>query len=751
MTGSPKRANSFPPQSRDTRLIGPCSLAAVLGAVVVQSLALLTIFGFGTDATSATTIRDGENFSMSIEDPTARVCIMFPQSARDPAACGELTFPAQPPTSPGRRDLAIGLIRFVDRGASARAPFAVSFITESNSAEPDNEKAEAFAREVERVYAREHPGTSIRPGTSRVELRAVARMKVARAAYDLDGLNPDDRRLMEHHIFYFVWTDGGLYTFMLSTGGDHAAAVDAIADNSALSLKVLHPAQPSLLSPERRPLVAFFVWFMFAIYVTLDLLWAFLRPESQSTHPRSLAILPADTPLLNAVEFDVSTPARLRKPIRSAARAFKVIGLLSALQVAGYLDQYLGFLADLACAVVVVWCAFRVSKRLRSGSLLCAEIACAWCLVFAGVEVSHNLPKALRGSLDFYSVFFTLIGISLSVIPIGFLVRGLFAFRALRAYQKRVRNLGDPLATHPWEEGLYLRKHPRLVNKRSISGRIFILLAPLPYLWVWATSNVRDNGDVAFALGQSIGAVCMALGALVWGIHIYRRARKEAMLPGGELVKKDNRPIVLYLRSFHDDSKIKLRARATDGRILLERLVKISFEELVTDHLWGFGPVLAIGNPGTRGQTAPLGAARDYVTDAAWQETATHLMRQASMIVAIAAATQGLAWEVATVVEQGFLAKLVLLLPPLDSADLKSRSEFLLNGVLGAKANLPKQLDLSRARAVVFPFGRPIHITGDKRDDWTYEAVVDEAALVIADQLSRSPVGPDMLSQLSQS
>lgn len=29
----------------------------------------------------------------------------------------------------------------------------------------------------------------------------------------------------------------------------------------------------------------------------------------------------------------------------------------------------------------------------------------------------------------------------------------------------------------------------------------------------------------------------------------------------------------------------------------MERLVKISFEELVTDHLWGYGPVVAIGDP----------------------------------------------------------------------------------------------------------------------------------------------------------
>jgi hypothetical protein len=686
------------------------------------------------------TIRDGDDFSISIESPGARVCIIFPQSARDPEACAGLSFPAHATTDPGRRDLAIGLIRFVDRGIAAKASFVVLFIREADSAEPDNEEAEIFARAIERSFLRDHPGTNVRGGTSRVERRVVAGLKVARVVFDVDGLNSEDRSLMEHHVYYLTWAEGGLYYFALTTGGDHAAAVDTIGDRSALTLRVSHPAQPSLLSAERRPLVAFFAWFMFAIYVTLDLLWAFLRPEPRSTHPRSLAILPAETPLPNAVEFDVSTPARLRKPIRSAARAFRVIGLLSAFQVAGYLDQYLGFFPDLVCALVVVWCAFLVSKRLRSGSLLCAEIACAWCTVFAGVWVSHTLPKAFTGSRGFFSVFFTLIGVSLFVIPIGFLARGLLAFRALRAYQKSARNSGDPLANHPWEEGLYIRKHPRFVNKRSISGRFFILLAPLPYLWVWATSNVRYNGDVAVLLGETIGATCIALGALVWGIRIYRRARKEAMLPGGELVKKDNRPIVMYLRSFHDDTKIKLRARATDGRILLERLVKISFEELVTDHLWGFGPVLAIGDPGTRGQTAPLGAARDYVADEGWQETATQLMRRSSMIVAIAGATQGLAWEIRTVVEHGFLPKLVLLFPPLESAELKTRWQFLLSGALDT--SLPSQVDLTRARALVFPGGHPILISGNGRNEWTYEAVLDEATLVIRNQPSPSASSP---------
>jgi hypothetical protein len=210
-----------------------------------------------------------------------------------------------------------------------------------------------------------------------------------------------------------------------------------------------------------------------------------------------------------------------------------MIGLLSAFEVAADLDRYFGFVLDLVCAVVVAWCAFQVSKRLRSGNVLCAGVACAWCVAWAGIVAFEELPKALRVNLDFASVFYTAIGGSLSVIPIVFLSRGLLAFRALRAYQQSARNGGDPLAHHPWEEGLYIRKHPRLVNKRSISGRIFILLAPLPYLWVWAASNASDNGDAAYVLGQRTGASGWRF-VLLFGESTYigEPARRQCCLVG---------------------------------------------------------------------------------------------------------------------------------------------------------------------------------------------------------------------------
>ena len=199
------------------------------------------------------------------------------------------------------------------------------------------------------------------------------------------------------------------------------------------------------------------------------------------------------------------------------------------------------------------------------------------------------------------------------------------------------------------------------------------------------------------------------------------------MRPASEIAAKDPRTIVLYVRSFQDDRGIKLYARATDGRILLERLVKISFEELVTDHLWSYGPVLAIGDPRAK-KKATLGAARDYATDASWQEKATDLMHRASIIVMIAGATSGLVWEIETILRLGFRSKIMLLFPPIAIEDLERRWQFLVSNIF---LDLPLEIDLLRTRALVFPKGKVCLITGDLRNDWTYEAALDEAALMI--------------------
>jgi hypothetical protein len=156
----------------------------------------------------------------------------------------------------------------------------------------------------------------------------------------------------------------------------------------------------------------------------------------------------------------------------------------------------------------------------------------------------------------------------------------------------------------------------------------------------------------------------------LWMVRIYRRARRHAMLRASEVVRADPRATVLYLRSFKDDRAIRVRARATDGRILPERLLRIPFEEVITDHLWSYGPVVAIGDPALKDERAPLGAARDFAADTEWQAKAVDLMRAASIVVAAIGQTEGFAWEIDRIVNAGLRSKLILLVPPVGAGAL---------------------------------------------------------------------------------
>jgi hypothetical protein len=156
--------------------------------------------------------------------------------------------------------------------------------------------------------------------------------------------------------------------------------------------------------------------------------------------------------------------------------------------------------------------------------------------------------------------------------------------------------------------------------------------------------------------------------------------------------------------------------------------VKISFEEVVTDYLWRYGPVVAVGRPGEG--LPPLGAARDYWPDKTWQEKVQALLEEAPLIFVVVGRTTGVAWEIGKIVELGLVRKLVLLLPPLRARELRARWDYLCERLSEAQAlGLRRDVDLSRTRAVVFPTGQGAHmITATNRDDWTYETVIDAAA-----------------------
>jgi hypothetical protein len=322
--------------------------------------------------------------------------------------------------------------------------------------------------------------------------------------------------------------------------------------------------------------------------------------------------------------------------------------------------------------------------------------------------------------------------------PLYFLGRGLFAFVAYRVFERPSANITNPLALYPWEASWSALNRPQFLSNKSFSAYWFLLLSAFPLVFVVGLAMHHKSptpSDSATRLGVYLAdaTIYFVAGIAAWitVAYTYRLARRHAILPASELTKIDVRSIALYLRSFHDDSGIKLRARTTNGRILLERVLKISFEEVVTDHLWRYGPVVAIGNPRAQYNIVPaLGAARDYATDCSWQNKVTELLQVASIIVATIGETPGLVWELDRIVSLGLAWKLVLLFPPLPVKELQSRWQFLVNNAISA--NLPQSVDIQHTRAVIFPEGAPSLIMGDRCNDWTYEAVLDQAALIIA-------------------
>jgi len=97
------------------------------------------------------------------------------------------------------------------------------------------------------------------------------------------------------------------------------------------------------------------------------------------------------------------------------------------------------------------------------------------------------------------------------------------------------------------------------------------------------------------------------------------------------VLSTDERPHVLYLRSFRDD------LRQSD-----ERGNRVGESDLVR-LLRACGPVIGIGRPGER--IAGIGAYRLYVRDKNWQEVAELLTMSARLIVLRGGMAQGLSWE----------------------------------------------------------------------------------------------------------
>jgi len=223
-----------------------------------------------------------------------------------------------------------------------------------------------------------------------------------------------------------------------------------------------------------------------------------------------------------------------------------------------------------------------------------------------------------------------------------------------------------------------------------------------------------------------IGIILMGAGAV-----LARRARRLAAVDAYDLMQRDTRPPVLYLRSFGDD-ELKLWT-ATFGRSsLLERFTPRrfdAFEEVVARHFSRTGPVIALNPPDTK--LAPLGAARETLDSADWQTTISDWMSRSAVIVFVmppGQVTGGLTWELQHVSANQYWTKTLIIVPPVRASLLQARWQ----GFLAACGRVwpftfPLPTAVSKPLALTFGNDMWTAVRADRQDEWTYSAAIKEA------------------------
>jgi hypothetical protein len=182
--------------------------------------------------------------------------------------------------------------------------------------------------------------------------------------------------------------------------------------------------------------------------------------------------------------------------------------------------------------------------------------------------------------------------------------------------------------------------HPLLGSIFEAVGFSFCLLGSAALFYVLLLARIPERRD------RKGAAVLVTLPPAILATAFLVIGRRLKHKPGDTILEEDHRAPVLYLRSF-----------AFDGP-----LSKGNWEGSIASLLGGsVGPPVCIGRPGER--LPRSGFHRIYVPNDAWQERVKELIRQARCVVFVQGATDGLAWELETIVELIDPERLLLLIP----------------------------------------------------------------------------------------
>jgi hypothetical protein len=222
--------------------------------------------------------------------------------------------------------------------------------------------------------------------------------------------------------------------------------------------------------------------------------------------------------------------------------------------------------------------------------------------------------------------------------------------------------------------------------RRSIGVMVLVVVAVgvgvtgLALVLAGAAMGSLGDDSVELETGvPNLSTLMWMIGLVVLGVSValHRFARRISMFWASLAVLGDQRPPILYLRSFADD-RLRLRVAPLVRPSLLERLSsrrKQGFEEVMAEELQQYGPLSAVGEPGRK--LAPIGFAREHLPDIDWQSGVQQRMYQSGVIVVTVGRSRGLEWEIQELISTGSWRKVIFVFPPVNAMGILERWEAL--------------------------------------------------------------------------
>jgi len=196
---------------------------------------------------------------------------------------------------------------------------------------------------------------------------------------------------------------------------------------------------------------------------------------------------------------------------------------------------------------------------------------------------------------------------------------------------------------------------------------MFFVAGVLAYVGVTDFIKSESKSSLSFILSL------MVIPFIVYGKKSYRRGKQLTARSADNLLSKDTRPPLLYLRSFIEDettssemgpsglTEIALKSLVVSGGTVFSYFFNKSEEELLANIFRKLGPCIAIGIPDE--QLPPLGMARMKLPEEEWQAKVQELLSRAQVVILRAGHTKKFLWEVEQAIKLVRPERLLFLLP----------------------------------------------------------------------------------------